>query len=194
MKLKIEIALGKNSFRIVEQDESLRGETDFTASNGIRIFSGYGPEWVGNALYIRGSNRGRDDVSKPIPPKDISLLVVAVNEFNGCEGGVVVEFNGCEGGVVVEGGDGGGLKRGMMPFHESYALMAKEASKKSERFEDAYLTAKQEVSLLKREFEEFEEFENPPKKPRHRESAFFHGGKVRFVEIDRREIEKEAVD
>ncbi|MDP2652097.1 MAG: hypothetical protein Q8O94_03095 [bacterium] len=100
MKLKIEIEIARNgeSFRIIEQDESLRGGGElFIATNEVRIRSYHSPEWYSYyrgtrvVFYIRGNKRNRDRDSIPIKLDEINLLIDTVNEFNGCEGGVIFE-------------------------------------------------------------------------------------------------------
>lgn len=46
--------------RTIVQDESLRGNCNFTASNDISIISQYYPKWDREAIYIRGSKKHDD--------------------------------------------------------------------------------------------------------------------------------------
>ena len=106
MKLKIELKLEGNTIsgRVLEQDESLRcvgciePEKNVITDNIIEIVSWGAPKLVGNALYIRGKNKEKDDTvfgytyqrterAEEIYKHTIDL----VNELNGELGGVVDE-------------------------------------------------------------------------------------------------------
>lgn len=107
MKLKIELKLDGRAIsgRVLEQDESLRcvgciePEKNVITDNIIEIVSWGAPKLVGNALYIRGKNKEKDDTvfgytyqrterAEEIYKHTIDL----VNELNGKRGGVVDEW------------------------------------------------------------------------------------------------------
>ena len=107
MKLKIELKLEGNTIsgRVLEQDESLRcvgcmePEKNVITDNIIEIVSWGAPKLIGNALYIRGKNKEKDDTAfgytyqrteraEEIYKHTIDL----VNELNGKRGGVVDEW------------------------------------------------------------------------------------------------------
>ena len=48
-------------YKVLQQDESLRCNCNFVASNGISVISQYYPKWDREAIYIRGSKKIDDE-------------------------------------------------------------------------------------------------------------------------------------
>lgn len=76
-------------YQVLHQDESLRGNCDFTASNGIRIRSRKSPEVEEERLYIRGTYEASDNtiatynLESELLAEEFRLKILqAVEEFN----------------------------------------------------------------------------------------------------------------
>ena len=125
MKLKIELRLDDKTIsgRVLEQDESLRcvgctePEKNVITDNIIEIVSWGVPKLVGNALYIRGKNKGKDDTvfgytyQRTERAEEIyKHIIILVNTLNDELGGVVDEN-----GDLLYIGEAGKVKKARVP-------------------------------------------------------------------------------